>query len=244
MKKMILLILTAAVLTACGQTDDTSHSSDEVVQPVRADLKVPEKAPTNKKVTFKVTVKQDGKAVKNADEVKFEIWKDGSKDSSEMIEAKHTKDGIYLVEKNFNQKGIYHVQSHVTARQMHTMPKKEINVGNAKESKGTTKEKQEHGHDHSETNVKFQPPETITSGEKAAFTADVTNKQEPLKEASVTMEIWQKNDKKHEWINMTEQSGATYKGKTTFDKKGTYQIKVHVKKEEIHYHQIFKVTVN
>ncbi|GAA0589683.1 FixH family protein [Virgibacillus siamensis] len=240
MKKIILLILTAVVLAACGQTNNTSNSSDEVVQPIQADLQVPKRAEPGKKITFKVTVTQNEKAVNDADEVKFEIWQEGSKSNSEMVKAKHTKNGIYIVKKTFDQKGIYYVQSHVTARQMHTMPKAKINIGNAKK-KDTTKK--EHNRHHSQTKVEFQPPEKITKGEEAAFTANVSTKHEPLSDASVTMEIWQKNSKKHEWVNMEETSSGRYEAKTTFKNKGNYQIKVHVKKDEIHYHNVFEVNV-
>ncbi|WP_175631915.1 FixH family protein [Virgibacillus siamensis] len=243
MKKIILLLFTAAVLAACGQTDNTSSSSDEVVQSIKADLKVPENAGIGDKVTFKVSVKQDGKAIEDADEVKFEIWKNGAKNKSDMIEAEHTSGGIYVVKKTFDQKGIYYVQSHVTANQMHTMPKKKINIGNAKANKDRSGEKHEHGHHHSQTKVNFNPPETITAGKKTTFTVNVSTKEKPLQNGSVTLEIWQENQDKHQWLNMTEQSGGTYKGKTTFDKTGAYQIKVHVKKDDIHYHKVFKTKV-
>lgn len=133
MKKIMIILVAVVVLilTACGQSDDNSNgSSDDVVQSIKADLKVPKQAEKGETLTLAVTVTQDGKQVEDADEVKFEIWKDGMKNGSEMIKANHTGDGKYTVEKTFNKKGIFHVQSHVTARQMHTMPKKEINVGN------------------------------------------------------------------------------------------------------------------
>ncbi|WP_174614271.1 FixH family protein [Virgibacillus ihumii] len=242
MKKMIMLILTATVLAACGQSDDTSSSDSEVVQPIRADLNVPEKGDTDETVTFKVTVTQDGKAVKDADEVKFEIWREGSKDDSEMIEANNMKDGAYTVENTFTGKGIYYIQSHVTAKQMHTMPKAKINIGNAQASKDKTDKEQ--GHHHSQTTVKFHPPEKITADESAAFTATVSTKQEPLSAASVTMEIWQESDEKHDWVTMTEQNAGTYQAKTTFKNSGTYKIKVHVKKGDIHYHNVFKINAD
>lgn len=135
MKKVMLLLLIVTMLAACGQTDDTSSSTDNVVEPIRAQLKVPQQADSGKTVTLKVTVTQGGKAITNADEVKFEIWREGSKKNSDMINAKHTKNGMYMIEKTFNQKGIYYVQSHVTAKHMHTMPKTKINIGNTKASK-------------------------------------------------------------------------------------------------------------
>ena len=49
---------------------------------------------------------------------------------SEMIKATHEKDGVYSIRKTFKEAGIYYVQTHVTARDMHVMPKKQFLVGN------------------------------------------------------------------------------------------------------------------
>ncbi|MFC4557501.1 FixH family protein [Virgibacillus kekensis] len=130
MKKVILLLIMAAFLAGCGEEEDSNASNNETVSAINAELKVPDKAELNAPQTFTVTVTQDGEPVEDADEVEFEIWKDGMKDDSEMIAAEHTGDGKYTVEKKFEEAGVYHVQSHVSARAMHTMPKQEITVGN------------------------------------------------------------------------------------------------------------------
>ncbi|PLS18224.1 hypothetical protein CVD28_08020 [Bacillus sp. M6-12] len=43
-----------------------------------------------------------------------------------MLKTDHKKEGIYTAKNTFTTGGIYYVQSHVTARSLHSMPKKKI----------------------------------------------------------------------------------------------------------------------
>lgn len=81
----------------------------------------------NKPVTFEAKVTQGKDQVKDA-EVIFEIWR-AKNDKHEKVGVIHTKNGIYRLEKSFNQEGTYYIISHVTARNMHNMPKKEFTIG-------------------------------------------------------------------------------------------------------------------
>ena len=86
----------------------------------------------NEPIIFEAKITQGDENVEDADEVTFEIWR--SKDEKhEKIDVKHAEDGIYRLEKTFEQEGTYYIISHVTARDMHNMPKKEFVVGNASE---------------------------------------------------------------------------------------------------------------
>ena len=49
--------------------------------------------------------------VTDADDVKFEIWKDGD-EKHEMLDGKHKGKGVYAVEKTFETDGVYHIISH------------------------------------------------------------------------------------------------------------------------------------
>ncbi len=238
------LLFIIIVLTACGQSEETDQgTTDNVVKAIDAKLEVPEKADKEQDVTFSVTVTQDNKPVEDASEVEFEIWKDGLKDKSEKIAAEHTGDGKYTVQKSFDEEGLYHVQSHVTARTMHTMPKAEISIGDVKENTEAGENKQETDKSHSHLSIKLQQPKNVTVGKEAAFTVEVLQKEEVLEKASVTLEIWQKNNENHEWIDMSETSSGTYETTTTFKNSGTHIVNVHVKKEEIHGHKEFTAEV-
>ncbi|MFY9946883.1 MAG: FixH family protein, partial [Exiguobacterium chiriqhucha] len=82
------------VLGACG-TDEATKSAETApsMEPVEAELNVPATADKDEAVTLAVRVTQDGKAVDDADEIKFEVWKNGAKEASETTEAALTEDG-------------------------------------------------------------------------------------------------------------------------------------------------------
>lgn len=135
MKKMLLAILTILLVVgaaACG-TNSKNEKSTEAPEMLEVVLSVnPEKAEPNKPVLFEAKVTQGGEAVKDADEVVFEIWR-AKDDKHEKVEIKHAENGIYRLEKSFTDEGTYYIISHVTARDMHNMPRKEFIVGTPSE---------------------------------------------------------------------------------------------------------------
>ncbi|WP_404454257.1 FixH family protein [Virgibacillus necropolis] len=245
MKKILLLTIIIVLLSACGKSDEsTNSSSEDVIKPIEAVLDVPEKLDVNEAVTLSVTVTQDEGVVDDASEIEFEVWKNGEKEESKMIQANHQKDGVYTAEKTFDENGIFYVQSHVTARDMHTMPKAKITVGKVTKEAGDTKEADketsEHHH-HSNTTIDFQIPETVKVNEASAYVAKITHKGEPLENALVRMEVWKDESKKHEYVNLNEAETGTYQIEMKLDDKGTYHITVHVEKDEIHTHKEFEI---
>lgn len=151
MKKWILgVILISLVLAGCGNSEGEGSGNEGVPGLVEASLEVPKSAELNEEVSFTVTVTQSGEAVDDADEVVFEIWKGEEREQSEEIEAESDGEGKYTVKKSFSEDGIYSVQSHVTARDFHTMPKKTVAVGNAEETEQEGQTEENHGDDSSE----------------------------------------------------------------------------------------------
>lgn len=136
----ILLVSSVFVLFACSKGESEAEGS----LMVHAEISVPETISLNTEETLSVTVTQGDKAVEDASEVQFEIWSADSKEDSEMIRAEHTGDGIYVVQKSFSKEGSYFVQTHVTARDLHVMPKKEFVVGKGELTKEESNE--EHSH--------------------------------------------------------------------------------------------------
>ena len=147
----VAFFVTLLLLSAC--TANSNQSNNETPKIVNAQIMIPGKISLNKESVLSVRVTQGSDNVDDADEVQFEIWKENNKEDSEMIEAQHEKDGIYTVKKTFKEDGIYYVQTHVTARDMHVMPKKPFIVGIATEEelKKLEKEsqKQDAPHDNS-----------------------------------------------------------------------------------------------
>lgn len=153
MKKMIfallVLLLGVGILTACSQDEDE-------VEPlfIEVDLSIsPEKGEVHEPVTFEAKVTYGEENVTDADEVLFEIWR-AHDENHEKIEVKHAEDGIYRLEQTFEQEGTYYIISHVTARDMHNMPKKEFVIGEPsepeEEASSSHMEHGEHGDDDEE----------------------------------------------------------------------------------------------
>jgi hypothetical protein len=124
-----LAIFTLFVLTACNK----NQPSNEVPEMLEVKLSVnPEKGEINQPIIFEAKVTQGNENVEDAKSVKFEIWR-AHAEEHEKVDVKHAEDGIYRLEKTFLEEGTYYIISHVTARDMHNMPKEEFVVGTPSE---------------------------------------------------------------------------------------------------------------
>ncbi|EPD50987.1 hypothetical protein HMPREF1210_02178 [Paenisporosarcina sp. HGH0030] len=122
----ILLLTAIVVLSACGNNIAVKETEQLVPEPVLVDLAVPVKAEVGHEIEFSVRVSQDDEIVTDADEVKFEVLNETSGEKT-MIAAEF-KAGEYSTTFTFERGGSYSITSHVTARDMHTMPSKVIEV--------------------------------------------------------------------------------------------------------------------
>lgn len=120
-----VVLLGMMIMAAC--TNHNKQAETPAVLDVKID--VPDHVDLNKPTKLTCVVTYGGEKVDDANEVKFEVWKHGDGER-EMLEAKHDGDGRYSVEKTFTEAGTYSVVAHVTARDMHNMPKKDIVAGN------------------------------------------------------------------------------------------------------------------
>ncbi|UXH45826.1 FixH family protein [Rossellomorea vietnamensis] len=249
MKKISLFMLVgflALVIAACGNSnEDNGAKKDEKLEAIDAKLDVPEKGEKGEPVSLSTKVTKGDENVDDAGEVKYEIWKNGHKDESEMIEAKHEKGGLYKAEKTFQEDGLYTVQVHVTARDMHTMPKTEIAIGEVGAGEHEEAGEDHHHGDHESTvSIHLMKPDSITAGEEAEMKVHVENKEAALEDARVRFEIYQDGQEKHEWVDLTPDEAGKYSGSYTFPEKGSYNVQVHVTKgEEIHEHSMETVDV-
>lgn len=124
---MIAGIFMIAVLAACGG-DDNTNVEDELDM-LEVDFTVPEEAEAGEVVELEADVTYGDEAVPDANEVDFEIWEMCDKDNSVHEEPTNNDDGTYTLEYTFEEDGIYEIYAHTTAHDMHTMPKKEITIG-------------------------------------------------------------------------------------------------------------------
>ncbi|GAB4073860.1 hypothetical protein GCM10028778_13630 [Barrientosiimonas marina] len=142
MKKYIwaaLIILTLALLSACSSEGSDSTADDEHEEPaaLHVDFDPPETAEAGETVTLKATVTYGDELVKDAEEVQFEYWKQDHKDSSSMVQAANQGNGIYTADVTFEDNAVYEIYAHTSARELHTMPKEAIVVGDAEENSDT-----------------------------------------------------------------------------------------------------------
>ncbi|WP_059170398.1 FixH family protein [Bacillus sp. FJAT-27445] len=251
-KLMVLLIgLMAFALAGCSDAKDNNKSSgDDLPKMVEVSILLPDKTDPNVETEIKAHVTQDGKNVEDANEVKFEIFKNGDKDH-EMIEAKHTGDGIYAIKKTFPEEGSYVVISHVTARDMHNMPKKEFVVGNpsvdSADDQPVPDAAEGHedgdGHEHSSVAIDF-PITSAPVGQESLLKANVKHEDKLLTGARVTFEVWKDGVQKHEFLPTKETADGMYELKHAFPSAGDWTVNVHVEKgDELHDHKEYTVSV-
>jgi hypothetical protein len=124
MKKWLFLF-GMLILFLAGCT--SQKESQEELAFLDVKIATEEKLPLNKEVEIACVVTYGNEKVTDADEVKFEIWKNGTEDH-EMIVGKHAGEGKYVIQKTFTKAGTYSIVAHVTARNMHNMPKVEVTV--------------------------------------------------------------------------------------------------------------------
>src|SRR5699024_651540 len=124
---MVVAIFTAIIVAACGDSNETTDTDE--LDMLDVDFDVPETAEVDESIELEAYVTYGDEAVPDADEVDFEIWEMCDKDNSEHETPTNNDDGTYTLEYTFEEDGIYEVYAHTTAHDMHTMPKKEIKVG-------------------------------------------------------------------------------------------------------------------
>lgn len=248
MKKWIIAIFIVSFLLAgCGDTGQKNNSKNQDVVPVmiEANLDVPEKAEIGEEVSLAVAVTQGKDFVDDANEVKFEIWQEGQKNSSEMIEAKYSEKGRYNINYKFLENGIYHVQSHVTARNMHTMPEATIQIGNVQHEHADGSAEHEHSDHHdSEVLIQLDTPEQMSTKEETSLIVQIKKEEQPLTKANVRLEIFQ-GDSNPAWVDMEEGKNGEYRTKYQFPTSGKYTVRIHVQNDEgLHEHTEVEVNIN
>ncbi len=254
MKKLLFMMMPCfLILGGCGQSDqeETQESAEEIPQVIEADLQVPETLDAGEEASLAVIVKQGNEAVTDADEVTFEIWKEGKSENSEMVEAKHDSEGKYTADHTFPEEGIYYVQSHVTAKRQHTMPKASVQVGSVKtedagHEHGHENEGQEEGHSHSHgeaVSIELLAPDHIHAKEETNLSVILDKEGDPLAEAKVKLEI-SLNGATPQWLNLSETEPGKYSAAHEFSEAGTYSITTHVEKgNDLHEHTETELTV-
>lgn len=150
MKQLFICIIVFlfCVLTACTAT----KQGQEPVVPevVEVEIYVPELLVPKEEMELQIKVTQGSDLVEDAEEVEFEVWKHQHRDKGTMVTGVHQGEGIYQVMHSFSDDGVYFVQTHVTAREMHVMPMKQLIVGEVTEEELASLEEEDTSSDASD----------------------------------------------------------------------------------------------
>ncbi len=126
----IFILLMLTIVAACSQQKEKIVETPQILD---VQLAVnPVQGKMNEVITFEAKVMYGDKEVSDPDEVTFEIWR-AHDDKHEKIEPKNKGNGVFALEKSFSIEGTYYIYAHVTAENMHHMPKKEFVIGQPSE---------------------------------------------------------------------------------------------------------------
>ncbi|MFQ6386325.1 FixH family protein [Priestia aryabhattai] len=127
MKKLsIVLFVLMIAIVGCSKGND-SRSKE-----VKGTIEVPESIQANEQVKLKVLVTQGDKKVENADDVQFQVEKEGYI-NQEMTKAPREGKGVYSTDYTFKEDGEYMITAHVTVDGDMKMFTKKVEVGKSKE---------------------------------------------------------------------------------------------------------------
>ena len=249
---VLLFVLIIAILAACGNGTDNERTQEmEEPKTLEVEFEVPENADAGGTVELKAIVTYGDEKVVDADEVKFEYWKKGNEDDSTMIESNNNKDGTYTAAVSFDSDGIYEMYAHTTARDLHTMPKKSIVVGEGastdeEEVHPDYSEKQGHSENADGFGMHFVKPEDAKVNQGIDLIVHLQMESEPFGGANVRYEIFHNsNSEKHDWVDAEESETGEYSGSYTFSEAGVYTIRIHVENDAgLHEHKEYEVDVS
>ncbi|WP_017185205.1 FixH family protein [Alkalibacillus haloalkaliphilus] len=240
MNKWLLALVTVMLVTvaACGGQDEETTEEQEVdsLAPLEVEVLMDEQIDTGENM-LSTRVTQDGQPVEDASEVMFEVWQEGQKESSDMIEGNHVEDGLYEVSYTFEEEGVFYLVPHVTARDQHHMPQHDLVVGDA-EVETATSDGHPHEHDHhSHTEDADERLSVDFQMVNDQLTTEVLFEGQELENADVTFEVWHiDHEDQRAWISANESAPGVYQADFDEDTTGEHHVIIHIENDDLHEH--------
>lgn len=236
--KLIIVLFTLVFgLVACGNED----ANNLELKDLGVEFNVPEHIEVGETLELKAIVTYGDEDVTDADDVNFEVWEKGDRDNGKRYDATNNGDGTYTAEVTFDHDGIFEMYAHTTARDLHTMPKREIVVGEGGNYEEVNEETtfQTEGFD-----IHFMEVEDAKVDEEIELVVHVMLDEEHLADANVRYEIWSNDNEDHrDWIDALETDGE-YVATHTFTEAGIFNIQIHVEDDEdLHEHTQYEIEV-
>lgn len=123
---MFGIVLMIVMLAGCS-AETVSSEKNQTIATVNVQFINKEKF-TTKEIPLEVSVTQQNKPIEDATFVRFEIWPDGQRQNSRMIDAEHIGNGHYIAKTKVQENGVYYIYAHTEANGLHVMPKQKITV--------------------------------------------------------------------------------------------------------------------
>ena len=125
----VLALMMAFFVAGCSQSiENEKKQADHTSGILEVEITIKANpARVNENVVFEAKVTQGGKPVEDAKEVEFEFAREGDP-ATEIIKVETQENGVYQMEKSFSEEGLYTITTHVTARDMHSMPSKDFEI--------------------------------------------------------------------------------------------------------------------
>lgn len=237
MNKKILLLIAVVFMTFLVACNDNAGDETDELKALEVDFETPEKVEVDEVVELKATVTYGEDVVLDADEVVFEYWLHGNEEDSVKVNANNNEDGTYTAEVSFDADGIYEIYAHTTARDLHTMPKNSIIVGDGENHEPDNGTEDEHSHHTEGFQLHFMEPEQIEVNAETEFTVHLMLAENPLEAARVRYEIKNDAQETQDWVETEEVAPGEYTSTYSFAEVGNYQIVIHVENDEgLHEH--------
>ncbi|KGX87524.1 FixH family protein [Pontibacillus litoralis] len=231
-----ILSMLILALTACG--NEESNESEESLEPIEVEVSTDpskEELMPNEDFTIGATVTHKDEPVNDADEVRFEFWQEGQADDEhEMIDGTLLEDGMYTIDRNVEEAGTYYVIAHVTAREMHNMPKETLQIGNIANDKVADASHEGHSESEQDIMAHIMVDDEVEVNKEISLVGHLQQDEAPFTDAEVQFEVWQKGEEKHAFIDATEGKDGEYTAAHSFEESGEYIVKFHYKKDDLH----------
>src|SRR5699024_5051956 len=160
-----------------------------------------------------------------------------------MYEFDNYKYSTFTTEVTFDHYGIFEMYAHTTAHDMHTMPKKEIVVGEGGDYDDVDGD---NGYQTEGFDLHFMEPENTIIGEEIELVVHLMMEDDELEGAEVHYEIWNdENSDDTDMIAANETVAGEYAATYTFEEANTYHIHIHVEDDEdLHESAEYKIEVS